>query len=188
MRKIILSEHIALDGFVAGSNGEMDWIKLDDEMFDFVKKFTDEADIALYGRVTYQMMDNYWPTAADQPNASKHDKEHSGWYNRVEKVVLSKTMADVKKDKTTFISDNVADEISSLKQQAGKNILIFGSPGACHTLMEHNLIDEYWLFVNPVILGEGIPLFPDLKEKIELVSLSSREFSCGVTALHFAKR
>ena len=185
MRKIILCMHTTLDGFVAGQNGEMDWIKLDDAMFDFVGNLTDEADTALYGRVTYQMMDSYWPTAADQPNASKHDIEHSQWYNKVDKIVLSRTMQNKEANKTTFISDNILNEINKLKQQAGKNILIFGSPTAVHSLMEHNLIDDYWLFVNPIILGRGIPLFVDIKDKIKLNLLTTRRFTSGVTELNY---
>ena len=92
--------HVSLDGFVAGPKGEMDWIKLDDEMFDLVGGFTNEADTALYGRVTWEMMDNYWPTAANKPNATKHDIEHSQWYNKVDKLVLSKTMRGKKTDKS----------------------------------------------------------------------------------------
>lgn len=76
MRKVIVLEHVTLDGFVAGPNGEMDWISLDDKMFDDVGHFTDDADTALYGRVTYQMMEGYWPTAGDQPGASNHDIKH----------------------------------------------------------------------------------------------------------------
>src|SRR5678816_3491540 len=102
MRKIIVSLHVSLDGFLAGPKGEMDWIKLDEEMFDMVASLTDEADTALYSRVTYEMMESYWPTAAHLPKASKHDIEHSNWYNQVDKIVLSKTMKDIKKDKTTF--------------------------------------------------------------------------------------
>lgn len=79
MRKLIISEHTTLDGFIAGPNGEMDWIRLDDAMFDLVGQFTNEANTALYGRVTYQMMEAYWPTAAEKPNATKHDMEiHAG--------------------------------------------------------------------------------------------------------------
>lgn len=177
--------HTTLDGFVAGPNGEMDWIKLDDAMFGFVGHLTNEADTALYGRVTYQMMDSYWPTAADQPNASKHDIEHSEWYNKVDKVVLSKTLYNNGADKLTFISNNISDEVNKLKQQAGKNILIFGSPTAVHSLMKDNLIDEYWLFVNPVLLGQGIPLFTGIKENIKLKRLPTKEFSCGVTLLNY---
>src|SRR5204863_1178783 len=92
MRKLVLFMHASLDGFVAGPNGEMDWIKVDDEMFDYAGKRTNESDTALYGRVTYDMMEAYWPTAANQPNASKHDIEHSAWYNQVEKIVVSKSL------------------------------------------------------------------------------------------------
>jgi dihydrofolate reductase len=185
MRKVVLSMHVSLDGFVAGPNGEMDWIKLDDELFDFVGGFTNEADTALYGRVTWEMMDNYWPTAADKPNATKHDIEHSQWYNKVDKLVLSKTMRGEKADKIKFISDNVFSEINSFKQAPGKNVMIFGSPTASHSLMEYNLIDEYWLFVNPILLGQGIPLFANIKTRINLKPLETKVFPCGVTALHY---
>ncbi len=185
MRKIILSLHTTLDGFVAGPKGEMDWIKLDDEMFDLVAEFTDKADMALYGRVTYEMMDSYWPMAADQPNATKHDVEHSQWYNNVEKVVLSTTINRVGTNKTTFISNNIFTEIENLKKQSGKNIIIFGSPTAAHSLMEYNLIDEYWLFINPIILGQGIPLFAKVEDKIELKLVTNKVFPCGVTALNY---
>jgi dihydrofolate reductase len=186
MRKIILSVHVSLDGFVAGPGGEMDWIKLDDEMFDLVGSFTNEADTALYGRVTWEMMDNYWPTAADKPNATKHDIEHSRWYNKVDKLVLSKTMRGKKADKIKFISDNVFSEINSFKQAPGKNVMIFGSSTAAHSLMEYNLIDEYWLFVNPILLGQGIPLFANIKTRINLKPLETKVFPCGVTTLHYA--
>ena len=128
MRNLIFFMHTSLDGFVAGLNGEMDWIKVDDEMFDFVATMTDKADTALYGRVTYEMMQSYWPTAGEQPNASKHDKEHSAWYNKVSKIVLSKTISEKGLDNTTVISDQLADNINKIKKQDGKNILIFGSP------------------------------------------------------------
>jgi dihydrofolate reductase len=185
MRKIVLSVHTSLDGFVAGLNGEMNWIRADEEMFELVGKFTDEADTALYGRVTYQMMDSYWPKAGDQPDASKHDIEHSKWYNSVEKVVLSTTLQANGLAGTTFIADNIPDEINRLKSKRGKNILIFGSPSAVHTLMSYNLIDEYWLFVNPVLLGKGIPLFANIQDKINLRYSSTKVFKCGVIGMHY---
>src|SRR5438093_8619734 len=92
VRKVVLFMHMSLDGFVAGPNGEMDWIIVNDEMFEYAGQRTREADTALYGRVTYEMMEGYWPTAADQPGATKHDIEHSRWYNQVLKVVVSRTM------------------------------------------------------------------------------------------------
>jgi len=185
MRKIISFMHISLDGFVAGLNGEMDWIKVDEEIFDYVGKRISKGDTALYGRVTYQMMENYWPTAGDEPPATKHDIEHSKWYNKVHKVVISKTMKGADLKNTEIISDNLSDRINELKQQAGEDILLFGSPRATHSLIQQNLIDCYWLFVNPIILGQGIPLFEDIKGKIKLKLLTTRHFNCGVTELNY---
>jgi dihydrofolate reductase len=185
MRKLIFFMHTSLDGFVAGLNGEMDWIKVEDEIFDFVGTMTDQSDTALYGRVTYQMMESYWPTAGNQPNASKHDKEHSAWYNKVSKVVLSKTISEIGLDNTRVLGDHLADKINKIKEQDGKNILIFGSPGASHSLLKEGLIDEFWLFVNPLLLGQGIPLFKGLIETTKLKLIETKTFSCGVVALHY---
>ena len=177
--------HISLDGFVAGPNGEMNWIKIDEEIFDHVGKRISEGDTSLYGRVTYQMMENYWPTAGNKPNASKHDIEHSKWYSKVHKVVLSKTMKDLRLTNTTIISDYLSDRINKIKQLGDKDILLFGSPTATHSLIQLNLIDGYWLFVNPIILGRGIPLFTGIEEKTRLKLLNTHQFSSGVTELNY---
>lgn len=147
MGKIISFMHISLDGFVCGPNGEMNWIKVDEEIFDFVGKRISEGDTALYGRVTYQMMESYWPTAGDKPTASKHDIEHSKWYSKVRKIVLSKTLNDTGLTNTKIISDNIVDNIHEIKEQTSKDILLFGSPTATHSLIQLNLIDGYWLFL-----------------------------------------
>ena len=192
MRKIISFMHISLDGFVAGPNGEMNWIKVDQEIFDYVGKRISEGDTSLYGRVTYQMMESYWPTAGDKATATKHDIEHSKWYGKVHKVVLSKTMENTGLTNTTIISDNLPDRINEIKQSRPASggsgsieILLFGSPTATHSLIQQNLIDGYWLFVNPIILGQGIPLFVDIKDKIKLKLLTTRQFTCGVTELNY---
>ncbi len=179
--------HSSLDGFVAGPNGEMNWIKFDDALFDFVGTMTERADTALYGRVTYEMMQGYWPTAADKPNPTKHEKEHSAWYNKVPKVVLSRTMDETGLQHTTIISDQLSDNIRKLKEQEGENILIFGSPRASQSLLNEGLIDEFWLFVNPIILGEGMPLFKDVTGTTPLKLVESKTFGCGVIALHYEK-
>ena len=187
MRPLVSFMHVSLDGFVAGPNGEMDWIKVDEEIFDYAGQRTSESDTALYGRVTYQMMEAYWPTAADQPNASKHDKEHSAWYSKVDKVIISKTMQGQQLPNTIVISDDIAHRINALKQQGDKEIIIFGSPGASHTLMQHGLIDEFWLFINPIILGQGIPLFKDVQSITKLKLVTSSTFNSGVVCLHYQK-
>jgi dihydrofolate reductase len=177
--------HISLDGFVAGPNKEMNWIKIDQEIFDHVGERISKTDTALYGRVTYEMMEAYWPNAENKPGASKHDINHSKWYNKAHKLVLSKSMKDADLTNTTIISDNLSDRINEIKQGTGSEILLFGSPAATHSLIQQNLIDGYWLFVNPLILGRGIPLFTDIKDKIKLNLVTTRQFTSGVTELNY---
>jgi dihydrofolate reductase len=154
-------------------------------MFEYAGQRTRDADTALYGRVTYQMMESYWPTAGDQPTATKHDIEHSKWYNSVAKVVVSRTMKGTKLTNTRIVGDGVTGEILKLKQNAGKDIVMFGSPTVAHALMRENLIDDYWLFINPILLGEGIPLFKELKARAALGLVASHVFSSGVVCLHY---
>ena len=141
MRKLVLFMHSSLDGYVGGPKGEMDWIVVNEEIFDYANRQTEESDLALYGRVTYQMMENYWPTAADKPNASKHDKHHSAWYNKVGKVVLSRTMKETSLINTTIVSENAGDVISKLKLKPGKDILNIWQP-FCSSLSDGRQSDR----------------------------------------------
>jgi dihydrofolate reductase len=188
MRRLVLFMHVSLDGFVTDPNGGMSFIKVDDEIFDYVGDRTNLSDMALYGRVTYEMMDAYWPTAPDKPNATKHEKEHGAWYNKVDKVVLSKSMKGQQKPNTIIISDDVEHRIKALKQQSGSEILIFGSPSAAHSLMQYGLIDEFWFFVNPVLVGGGgIPLFNNTQLATQLKLVNTKTFTNGVVCLHYEK-
>lgn len=187
MRKLVQFMHVSLDGFVTGPNGEMDWIRVDEEIFDYAGQRTSESDTALYGRVTFDLMEGYWPTAADQPNPSKHDIEHSAWYKQVDKVVISKTLKGKSLKNTTIVSENIVSEIQKLKQSAGKEIIIFGSPSTSHLLMKEGLIDDLWVFVNPVLVGAGIPLFKDIHHKISLKLIKSHVFNSGVVCLHYER-
>jgi len=176
--------HTSLDGFVTDKNGGMEWIKVDDQMFDYTGKLTDDADAALYGRNTYGMMEAYWPTAAETPNPSKHTLDHSRWYNKVPKIVLSRTMKNPKPG-VQVVNDDLAAEIQKIKAKPGKNIVIFGSPSAGHSLTQLNLIDDYWLFVNPVLLGGGIPMFKNIPDQTKLKLVESKVFDSGVIAMHY---
>ncbi len=187
MRTLVSFFHVSLDGFVAGPNGEMNWIKVDEEIFDHVGHRINNSDTALYGRVTWQMMEGYWPTAADQPNASKHDIEHAAWYKKAHKIVLSKTMQHEQRLNTTFIGEQVEQRIKAVKQQDGKEILIFGSPSATHALLQYGLVDEFWLFVNPILLSKGIPLFKNVPETTPLTLVSSKTFTNGVIGMQYKK-
>ena len=178
--------HISLDGFVAGPKGELNWAKVNEELFAYVGQRIQKGETALYGRNTYQMMESYWPTAAERANASQHDIEHSKWYNSAHKIVLSKTLQESNLKNTNIISDNIAEKIKQIKSEAGREILIFGSPGATHALLDLNLIDGFWLFVNPILLGEGIPLFKNIKPGVVLNRLpETRQFENGVVELNY---
>jgi dihydrofolate reductase len=185
MRKIISFVHLSLDGFVASTSGGLDWVSITEELFDHVEQRIKQTDTALYGRVTYQMMEAYWPTAAEQPNASKHDHEHSRWYKTARKIVLSKTLDDKELSNTKIIREHISEEINKLKQEAGSEVLVFGSPSATHALMAEDLIDEYWLFINPILLGQGIPLFKNIKDRTKLKLVTSKTFASGVVCLHY---
>lgn len=183
MGKIVLFMHISLDGFAAGKKGEMNWIHVDQEIFDFVSERIAKTNTALYGRVTFNMMESYWPTAADQPDASKHDKEHAAWYKTAHKVVLSNTLNQATFTNTTVIGKDYVAAINNLKKETTGEILLFGSPTTAHSLLAENLIDECWLFVNPVLLGEGVPALNSIKEKQSLKLVQTHAFSSGVVCL-----
>ena len=188
MRKIVQFMHVSLDGFVAGPNGEMDWITVDENLFDFVSDRTNRSDAALYGRNTYAMMDGYWPTAGDSPDASKHDIEHSAWYKKVDKYVLSRTLKSDPSKKLHVIGKNLVTEINDLKNAPGEEILIFGSPSSGHSLTQLGLVDEYWLFINPVLIGRGIPMFTGLSDITKLELKKTHAFDNGVVCLNYSRK
>jgi len=186
MKQVMLLMHVSLDGFVAGPNGEMDFITFDDAQFDFVGTLTEQADTALYGRKTYEMMEPYWPTADQQPNATNHAKNHAAWYRKSLKLVISNSL-QTGGENSRIISGDIVKKMHAEKQQGGSNILMIGSPSTTHLFTNAELIDHYWLFVNPVILGAGIPLFKDVKSMQKLKLLETKTFATGVVGLHYEK-
>ena len=187
MRKVVLFMHISLDGFAAGPNGELDWISYDEELEKYAEGIVSTVGSPLYGRVTYQMMESYWPTVLTNPSATEHALAHARWLENVEKIVFSKTLAKVEWHNTRLIKDNIAEEIAKLKQQPGQDLVIFGSPGLARNFMQLGLIDAYRLTVNPVILGRGLPLFQGLEDKIDLKLVNSKTLDSGVVALHYTR-
>lgn len=185
MRKLILLAHTSLDGFVAGINGELDGFEPGEENLEFVCKLTREADAALFGRLSYQMIDAWWPSAKDRPNATKGEIEYSNWYNRATKIVVSSTLSQNNLTNTIVIKDDVINEIKTVKEQPGKDILIFGSPSVTQLLMEHSLIDSYWIFINPATFGRGIPLFTNTETKIKFRLTATHQFANGELALNY---
>jgi dihydrofolate reductase len=179
MRELTLIVQTSLDGFVAGVNGEFNNFIGGEENLEFVCSLTDDADAALFGRVSYQLLDTDWPSAASKPDATQNEIRYSKWYNSVPKYVLSRTLKIKDSVNTYIISENIENEINNIKKQPGKSILIFGSPTAVQSLLNLNLIDSFWIIVHPVIFGQGIPFFRDRKNIIKLELLNSKQLSNG---------
>jgi dihydrofolate reductase len=187
MRKLILVAHISLDGYVAGPNGELNDFPSGEENLRFVCNLTGDADTALLGRITYELLNSYWPTAKNLADATQGQVAYSNWFNKAHKIVVSKTMTNENLENTGIIGNNLPNEITKIKKQAGKNILIFGSPSISQLLSQQDLIDRYWIFVNPVVFGRGIPLFGETN-KMKLQLLETKQFTNGETAFHYSRQ
>jgi dihydrofolate reductase len=186
MRKIILIVHISLDGYVAGAEGELDGFDASAENLEFVCKLTEGADAALFGRTSFRMLDDYWPYVKNLPDTTKEMVSYSNWYNQAKKIVLSKTMKSDASKKVTVISENIKEEMVKIKNEEGKDILIFGSPVATRSLMDLDLIDIYWIFVNPILFGQGVPLFLPSTIKRRLKLRSTKSFANGELGIEYS--
>lgn len=187
MRNVVLFMHTSLDGFVSGPGGALNWIPYNEELEKYAAGIVNTVGSSLYGRTTYEMMRGYWPTMLNNPSASKYEMNHAQWVENIEKIVFSTTMKTVDWNNTRLISGNIAEEVAALKNQPGKDLVVFGSPSLAHTFIDMDLIDEYQLTISPVILGSGVPLFTGSKEKIELKLVSSQILSSGVVGVHYKK-
>ena len=183
MRKVILFMHTSLDGFVAGPNREMDWITFDEELQNYSKAVHSTVDTVLYGSVTFQRMESVWSNLPESLKQSSFHVEHAKWLENATKIVFSKSLERVNWENSEIAKGNVFEEITALKQQPGKDMIIVGSARFAHSLTKLGLIDEYRINVNPVVLGEGIPLFKDIPGRIHLKLEESKRFNSGVLGL-----
>jgi dihydrofolate reductase len=166
---------VTLDGFFAGPNGEIDWHVVDDEFNEYADDFLSSVDTLLFGRVTYQLMADYWPS----PSATTDDPIIADKMNQLHKIAFSKTLEKVEWNNSRLVKGNITEEIAKLKQQPGKDMAIFGSGSIVSTLTQLGLIDEYRIMVNPVVLGNGKPLFKDIHDKLNLKLLRTKTFRSG---------
>ena len=189
MRSLILAMQISLDGFVGGPNGEMDWVTLSQEMDDhMLPAMMERADTCLLGRSLYQGFASYWPTApATNPNLSKGEIQFASWIEQASKVVFSSTLEKVEWHNSRLVRGDAAAEVARLKQQPGKDIVSFGGARLAQELVRLGLVDEYQLMLNPVILGQGLPLFKDGGARQVLKLVSSGTFD-GAVALRYVLR
>ena len=181
MRKVILFMMVTLDGFFEGPNGEIDWHNVDQEFNKFAIEQMDSVDILLFGRKTYKLMASYWPT----PAAATDDPIVADKMNRLPKIVFSKTLSSVEWQNTRLVKENVAEEVAKLVHQPGKDLIIFGSSDLAVTFIQHGLLDEFRVMVNPVVLGSGKPLFKGIDAKLNLKLLKTRTFRSGNVLLYY---
>lgn len=176
MRKVILSMMVSLDGFIEDAGKKIDWHVWDEETEAFMYDVLGSVDGILLGRVAYELMEDYWPSAGD---SIAHQM------NYLPKFVFSKTLCKTNWKNTKIIKEDLEKEVKILKDQPGKDLILFGGATIAAVLKQHNLIDEFWLFVNPVVLGKGTPLFKDEKEKTAFKLLDTKTFSCGNVMLKY---
>jgi dihydrofolate reductase len=171
---------VSLDGFFEGPDQDISWHNTDEEFNEFSINQLKEVDTLLFGRVTYQGMAKYWPTES----AIRDDPIVAGLMNSLPKIVFSKTVNAIEWNNSRLIKENIAGEISKLKQQPGKDIAIFGSSDLTVALTQMSLVDEYRIMINPVILGNGKSLLKGIQNKLELKLLKTKLFKSG-NVLHY---
>jgi dihydrofolate reductase len=188
LRKVILYMHTSLDGCVEGSSEwDISWISYNHELEKYAEEILSNVDTVLWGRTTFLGMQQYWTSVPDNPESSKHEINHAKWLENTTKIAFSKTLEKVDWKNSRLVKENIAEEITKLKQQLGKDMIILGSPALAQSLMQLDLIDEYRLTVNPVILGSEKPLFKDIPKKMDLRLVDSRVFDAGVLALTYQR-
>jgi dihydrofolate reductase len=181
MRKLFISNFVSLDGYLAGSNGELDWHKVDKEFHDYAENMLESVDIILFGRITYQMMAAYWP--AD--HAVTNDPIIAGKMNSLPKIVFSKTLESADWENTTVVKEDLKEAVLKLKEQPGKDIVILGSGSIVSAFTQMGIIDEYRILINPVILGAGKLHFTgDINRKL-LKLTDVRRFASGLVMLTY---
>lgn len=183
MRKLIMWNLVTLDGYFEGAKPwEIDWHEYvwGEELEQLSLEQLKSADMLLFGRVTYQGMATYWTTATGETG------EIADFMNSIPKVVFSRTLEKADWNNTRLVKANAEGEVAKLKQQSGKNILIFGSANLSSTLMQHGLIDEYRLAVVPVVLGAGNPLFKPSPERVRMKLLETKRLKSGGVILSYA--
>jgi dihydrofolate reductase len=182
MRKLISLMHVSLDGFCSGPKGEMNWIAMNDAIFADAGEVIHTAGAAVYSRVTHDMMRGYWPTMLGKPDSP--EVQHARWVEQIPKLTFSRTMTS--SDWNNVQIRREAREILADKEQPGKDLLIFGSPGLVHSFLELDAIDEFWMFLNPILLGKGLPYFQGA-QKTKLKLKAHKPFDNGVIRLHYVK-
>jgi dihydrofolate reductase len=182
MRKAIYEIMASLDGFIEGPNHELDWAIVDEELHRYINGQERAIGAHLYGRRMYETM-SYWQTADADPSNPAYVVEYARIWQNMPKIVFSRTLEHVEGN-ARLVRDNIAEEIAKLKAQPGKD-MVLGGADIASTFIRLGLVDEYRLYVHPVVLGSGTRVFPSLDNKIDLRLTETRPFGSGVVLLRY---
>ena len=185
MRKIILMMSVSLDGYIEGPNREIDWHQVDAELHGHFNREIRKLGALLQGRVTYELLAGYWPTADKDPESPPEVVEFAEIWRNIPKVVFSRTLHHAD-GHTTIVREVVPEEIRALKEQPGGDLGLGGADLAAE-FMRHDLVDEFWVYVHPVLIGRGKPLFPEADALTRLRLVEARVFGNGVAQLRYER-
>jgi dihydrofolate reductase len=185
MRKLKLQVQMSVDGYIAGTNGEMEWMvwNWDDELIKYVKEITEPIDCIVLGRKLAQGFIPHWAIVAANPD---HPEFTAGKkFTDTHKVVFTKTLEKSEWNNTVLAKGDLVDEITKLKKQDGKDIIAYGGATFVSALIKQGLIDEFHLFINPTAIGNGMTIFKELESKQNLTLIKSTSFDCGIVVLNY---
>jgi dihydrofolate reductase len=179
MRKVTAFNFVTLNGYYKGPKGDISWHRHGTEENEYAAEGLKSGSTLLFGRVTYEMMASYWPT----PVAVKNDPIVAAGMNNADKIVFSRTLKKAEWNNTRLVKDDIVEEIKKMKQMPGKGMTLLGSGTILTQFAEQGLIDEYQIMVDPVVLGDGTPIFKGIKHKLDLKLTITRTFKSGVVLL-----
>jgi dihydrofolate reductase len=186
VRKVIYAMSVSLDGFIEATNGDLSWSFPNEELHRHFNDRESTIDTYLYGRRLYEDMAAYWPKADENPSAQEFEIQYARIWKKKKKIVFSRTLTQVGWNFQLF-RGNIAEEINKLKARPGKDMSV-GGANLASTFIQLGLIDEYCLYIHPVILGNGKPMFPRLPDKVNLRLVETRTFGSGVVLLKLATK
>lgn len=181
MRKVIAAINMTLDGYADHTAGIAN-----DETHEHYNDLMRSAGVLVYGRITYQLMESYWPLLVADPSGNKPQDDFAILMDNVPKLVFSRTLRQLSWDNAKLASADLKTEIDALKQLSGKDIFI-GSPGMIAQAAQLSLIDEFQIAIHPVILGQGLVLFKNITNQIDLKLQKTKVLNCGVIILYYQK-
>jgi len=184
-RKIIYSMQMSLDGFIEDSAGSIGFTRPEPELHDYLNDLEAGVDTHIYGRRLYETMNGFWPTAEDDPDAPPEIVDYARLWNALDKLVFSRTLKSVE-GRARLATDDVPTEVARLKAAPGKDISVGGATLAA-AFIAHDLIDEYWVIVYPVLLGGGKPMFAAMETRLDLELYDTRTFPEGATILRYRR-